>query len=302
MATAASTEPLGRSIRVAGRGVGAIAFLDFGPTTRPVDLVFLHANGFNALTYRQILAPLATRYRILAVDQRGHGDTSLEATASGRRSWLDLRDDLLAFLAALDLTEVVLAGHSMGGTTSLLAAAFAPARCRRLTLLDPVILPRGHGEVVEDSPMVQAAKRRRAVFPNRAAAIAAYKGRGAFRTWPDAMLADYVAAGFHDTSNGEVTLACTPAWEASGFASQDHDSLDAFRRSTCPIDVLRAESNSTFYVDDVASIADDRIHITNVPGSTHFLPMEFPDLVRSTLTRAMDSSTLSDACAQRVAN
>ena len=89
-----------------------MAFLDFGPDDRPADAVFLHANGFNALTYRHVLAPLATHFRILAIDQRGRGGTSLETVVEGRPDWLDLRDDLLAFLDALELTHVVLSGRS----------------------------------------------------------------------------------------------------------------------------------------------------------------------------------------------
>ena len=45
--------------------------IEMGPQDRPVDIVFSHANGFNALTYRSILGPLSDRLRILAIDPRG---------------------------------------------------------------------------------------------------------------------------------------------------------------------------------------------------------------------------------------
>ena len=38
-------------------GTGEISVLDFGDEKRPVDLVFAHANGFNALTYRPCWPP-----------------------------------------------------------------------------------------------------------------------------------------------------------------------------------------------------------------------------------------------------
>ena len=266
-----------------------MAFLDFGDQDRPVDLVFVHANGFNALTYRQILAPLARRYRILAIDQRGHGLTTLATDLAGRRDWLDLRDDLLAFLAHQGLGRIVLSGHSMGATASLLAAAAEPQCCRRLALFDPVILPPGQAGVSAESPMIQAAQRRRAVFPSRAAAVASYTGRGAFKTWPQAILDDYVEAGFRDLDDGEVTLACAPSWEASGFAAHGHDPWDALRQSRCPIDISRAEVGSTFHVNGAEAIDPDRIHVATVQGSTHFVPMEFPELVRARLTAAIDA-------------
>ncbi len=281
------------SLVLSGRGSGTLAYLDFGSSDRPVDLVFLHANGFNAGTYRSVLAPLAANYRILAIDQRGHGETGLETNLTGRRDWLDLRDDLLAFLAALDLSHIVLSGHSMGATASLLAAAEQPTRCRRLVLFDPVILPPGQGAVPQDSPLEQAAGRRRAVFPSRAEAIKSYTGRGAFRTWPDGILRDYVTAGFHDLPSGEVMLACAPAWEASGYAAHGHDPWAALRSTQCPIDILRAETASTFHVGEAGTMAGDRIHITTVPGSTHFLPMERPDVIRTTLEEAISGKSVS---------
>src|ERR1700677_1467315 len=106
-------------------GPGVIAYLDYGPEDRAPDLVFLHANGFNARAYRTILAPLALSLRILTPDQRGHGATTLP-TDYPRTSWLDLKDDLLAFLDAMGLSRVALSGHSMGGTASLLAAGERP--------------------------------------------------------------------------------------------------------------------------------------------------------------------------------
>ncbi len=285
------------SMMLPGRGSGALAFLDFGSPSRPVDLVFLHANGFNAGTYRSILTPLAANYRILAIDQRGHGETSLETDLKGRRDWFDLRDDLLAFLAALDLRHVVLSGHSMGATTSLLAAATEPTCCRRLVLFDPVILPPGQDAVLQDSRLEQAAGRRRAVFPNRAEAIKSYTGRGAFRTWPDGILHDYVAAGFHDLPSGEVMLACAPAWEASGYVAHGHDPWVALRLAQCPIDILRAETASTFHIGEASTLAGDRTQITTVPGSTHFLPMERSDLIRTVLAEAISGKSASDVTA-----
>jgi len=273
-------------------GPGEVAFLDYGPPERAPDLVFLHANGFNARAYRTILMPLAGRLRILAPDQRGHGATTL-ATDRPRTSWLDLKDDLLAFLDAMEIRRVALAGHSMGGTASLLAAAEAPARVRALALLDPVIRPPTPQafapEQVGATGMVQGAMRRRREFPSRAAVVDSYRGRGAFRTWTEAQLVDYVEAGFVDQPDGTVTLACTPEWEVSNYVHQDHDSWAAFEASRCPIHILRAERESPGRLDEGLERlqATGRIRIETVPDTTHFLPMERPDLVRAAILEAV---------------
>jgi pimeloyl-ACP methyl ester carboxylesterase len=289
-------QPRARRVRLSTpTGDGEMAFLDYGPPERAPDIVFLHAYGFNARAYLTILAPLADHLRILTPDQRGHGATTLP-TDYPRTSWLDLKDDLLTFLAAMDLGRVVLAGHSMGGTASLLASAEAPERVRALALFDPVILPppeerpAASGGLASASPMVQGAMRRRREFPSKQAAVDAYRGRGAFRTWSEAMLADYVEAGFRERGDGFVELTCAPDWEVSNYVNQQHDSWAAFEASRAPTWILRAEQDSPGRIDGHVDrlTASGRIRIDTVPGTTHFLPMERPELVREALIWAVD--------------
>lgn len=293
MDTAVEYEPRTRTVELPARG-GAMALIDFGPQDRPVDIVFSHANGFNARTYRSILGPLGARLRILAVDLRGHGATTLPTVIEGRDGWSEFREDLLALLRAATDGPVVLAGHSMGGTSSLLAAAAEPGRVKALVLFDPVLVhtPGRRSEeepAIANSPLAAGAERRRAVFPSREAALEAYRGRGAFRTWSEAQLADYVEAGFRQAGDGGVTLACTPAWEASNFRSHNYDPWSAFRATRCPVRVFRAAEGTTARLDDHLPEleATGRITVETVPGTTHFLPMERPELVRQVLGEAV---------------
>ncbi len=276
------SEPRARQVPLPGRG-GAMALLEFGPPDRPVDVVFSHANGFNGRTYASILRPLASSLRILALDLRGHGASTLDTTIEGREGWPQFRDDLLALLAAETDGPVILAGHSMGGTSSLLAAAAQPERVKALALFDPVVFigdPAGG-----DNMLAAGADRRRATFPSKVAAVTAYTGKGGFRTWNAEQLADYVEAGFRETPEGEVTLTCTPAWEASNFRTHNYDAFAAFRATRCPIRILKAETASTARIDDIEAelLATGRVSIETIPGTSHFLPMERPDLVRATL-------------------
>jgi pimeloyl-ACP methyl ester carboxylesterase len=178
----------------------------------------------------------------------------------------------------------------MGGTSSLLAAAAEPSRVKRLVLLDPVIFQSAAEPFeVHESPLVQGALRRRASFPSRQAALEGYIGRGAFKTWSREQIADYVEGGFRDTPDGEVTLACTPEWEASNFRTHNYDPYAAFRESRCPIDIRRAEIASTCRIEghEAELAATGRITVETVPGTTHFLPMERPDVVQDALRRAV---------------
>ncbi len=293
MTSTETAEPRRRTIDLPERG-GTMAALEFGPSDQPIAMVFSHANGFNALTYRALLAPLAARRRILAIDLRGHGHTRLPTITEGRRSWEDIRDDLLALCAKEDLGDSVLAGHSMGATTSLLAAAEAPGRVRSLVLAEPVIVPRadflaGTAGEPEDSVIVQGGLRRRAVFDSREAVLEAFTGRGPFKRWTSEMLADYVADGVTDRPDGTVELACAPAWEVSNYLNQNHDSWGALARVRCPVRILKAAQHSTFQLAPEldALIDSGRVGLETVEGASHFLPMEYPERVQAALRAAL---------------
>ncbi len=272
-----------------------MSVLELGRADGPVDLVFLHANGFNATTCRPLLAPLAEGRRIWAIDQRGHGLTRLPADPHGRRGWQDLRDDLLAVLDTLEGCPVV-AGHSMGGTVSLLAAAKRPERVHGLVLLDPVIwlplttlafnLP-GMSRIAERIPLVRNARKRRADFPDLGAAKKAYSGRGAFSGWPDDVLDAFLETGLTPSGDG-LTLACRPEWEASGYAAQAHNPWGAMVGYRGRIRILRAQTGSTCHVPDRPP-GLGHVRSRKIPGATHFLPMLSPEAVRHTLVAALDS-------------
>ena len=273
-----------------------LAALAFGPAERPVDLVFAHANGFNAMTYRQLLAPLgAAGWHVLAIDQRGHGLSQLAADPDpAPHSWLRYRDDLLALFEALGGPPRVLAGHSMGGTASVLAAAALHARgapVPALVLLDPVLVPvrpdeSGDVDLVpaEHSPMVRGALRRNDRFDSPEAALNSYRGRGAFKTWPEAMIADYLQDGLQPAEDGGWRLRCAPAWEAANFMRPYRSGLPAaLAAQTGPLHVLRADIESTCVWQQWPAQA----RVQTVAGSTHFLPMEFADTARAALQEAL---------------
>jgi len=274
-----------------------LARLEWGDPARPADLVFVHANGFNAQTYRALLEPLGAQWRILAPDLRGHGFTDLPTAPENRANWNDMRGDLAALLNALEGPPVVLAGHSMGGTLAMLAAAQAPHRVRAVMMLDPVILPRsaaaamripGGWKLARRHPWAVAALKRRRRFPSLEAAFQSYQGRGSFGAWPEAVLRDYVAGGFRRTADGGVELACAPEWESSNYSAQGNDAWGALKRLDRPVHILKAGQGSTCAVtlEDAARLPS--LTVETLDGGTHFFPMVQADLARAALRRALE--------------
>jgi pimeloyl-ACP methyl ester carboxylesterase len=136
--------------------------------------------------------------------------------------------------------------------------------------------------------LAERAARRREIFPSIEAAYAAYRGRGAFATWPDEVLRDYLAGGLRSTGNGtEVQLACPPAWEAETFMSTPPGMSLLARKVRCPLTVIVGENESTALESEVAQMMRGHGHarLVKVPGTSHFLPMERPEIVREEIER-----------------
>ena len=100
------------------------------PSLPPI--VALHALGNSAESWDQVAAVLGEKYRVLALDQRGHGGSARTSTYTFEL----MCDDLLYFANAMNLERFTLIGHSMGGTVSYLFSETFPSRIERLIVED----------------------------------------------------------------------------------------------------------------------------------------------------------------------
>lgn len=286
--------PAGDTLSIAG-GTVAIERYD-GPTGAP-ELHFAHANGFNARTYRSLLRPLARDWTITAGDLRGHGATTLRAEPDEMETWDIYGDDLIAVLEALGPRPRLLVGHSMGAVASLMAAARRPDLASGLLMLEPVTgdwprrawmaLLRRLGLVDRALALVKMTVRRRATFPDKAAALKSYRGRGAFRTWPEEMVADYVEAGLTADGVGGWRLSCAPTWEAANYRLGARSLVAEVRTLRCPVTVMAGTENSTVSSTRLALWQRLRpeLRVITLDGASHFLPMEHPGPVRAEIAR-----------------
>tara|TARA_B100001939_G_scaffold339027_1_gene345301 strand:+ start:1149 stop:2033 length:885 start_codon:yes stop_codon:yes gene_type:complete len=259
-------------------------------------LHWAHATGFHGRLYRPLLDELAGDCNVLAWDMRGHGASAEAADIATFRGWETYYQDLTAWLERLD-EPIWLAGHSIGATTSIMAAARRPDKVLGLILAEPVIMDRWQGwqlwlaKLLRQShrfSLAAGAARRRRVFDSHAAALANFRGRGGFKTWPEAWLEAYVQHGLVQRGD-HVRLACAPEWESTTFAHTEHNPWPGIRRLQCPVIALAAERASTF-----SPRARQRLRallpcaeVNTIAGTTHFLPVERPDTVRDAVRQAM---------------
>jgi len=117
-------------------------FLEWGRAEAP-PIVLLHGGHQSAHSWDLVSLHLAERYRVLALDQRGHGDSEWvrDVTYSNHEMSLDAE----AFIAAMGLRRPVLIGHSMGGRNSMLLMRRNQALLRAAVIVDvgPELSERG---------------------------------------------------------------------------------------------------------------------------------------------------------------
>jgi pimeloyl-ACP methyl ester carboxylesterase len=106
-------------------------YRESGEATAP-PLVALHALGESAESWDEAAECLGAKYRVLALDQRGHGGSA----RPGTYSYELMCDDLLQFVNRMGLEKFTLMGHSMGGVVSYLFAEAWPSRVERLVVED----------------------------------------------------------------------------------------------------------------------------------------------------------------------
>ena len=119
-------------------------YREAGELQRP-PVVLLHHLGGDSEGWDAVASALCDRFRVLALDQRGHGH-SVRAVPY---SFEEMRDDVGALVDRLGLPRFSLIGHSMGGTVAFLVAQRWPERVEALIVEDT---PPPRGSNLPDPP------------------------------------------------------------------------------------------------------------------------------------------------------
>lgn len=124
--------------RVVETAVGRISYIEAGDGPA---LLLLHGLGGNARSWRRQVEHFSDRYRVIAWDAPGYGESDPAASASEGQGTGDAEGAAgvhaavaLALLDALGVDRVDVVGHSMGGIVATMLAANVPDRVRRLVL------------------------------------------------------------------------------------------------------------------------------------------------------------------------
>ncbi len=198
--------------------------LDWGGNGKP--LLLLPPNGFCAGLFNPLAQQLRNNFRIISVDLRSQGQSDTPDDLTAGITFLEMAADVLSVLDSLGIEHCDALGESLGGGVAVIVDKLRPEIFRRLILSEAVafdlesILKRS-GSVPGSGDggnfMATAARKRRAIWPDRQTVLSSYASRPPLNELDPESLAGYVRWGFVDRPDGQVELACPPEAEARLF-------------------------------------------------------------------------------------
>jgi pimeloyl-ACP methyl ester carboxylesterase len=258
-------------------------------------IVFAHANGFPAGTYRRLFECWRSAgWDVRALDKVGH-----DARFPVSVNWPHLRDELIHFVEHEFAAPAILVGHSLGGYLCLMAAARRPDLARGVVMLDSPILGGWKARAVQVAQATgvgerlspgHVSKRRREHWDSAEAARAHFAAKTAFARWAPGVLDDYIAHGT-EAHGSERRLAFRRDIETAIYNTLPHHLTRMLRRRPlhCPLAFVRGSASEEVRrvgLATTARLAQGRISVIE---GTHLFPMERPDETADEVLRVIEA-------------
>ena len=143
---ATSVQPKDKTVSVNGIN---LHYLDWGNEDKP-KVLLLHGLRGHCHSWDDVSAEFCKDYHILALDQRGRGDS--DWAPGGDYSSQSFVADLEGFCEAVGFDKFTLIGHSMGGRNSMAFAGNNADKLENLVIVDigPDLDPRGSGRITQE--------------------------------------------------------------------------------------------------------------------------------------------------------
>ncbi len=239
-----------------------LSYLDFGGPGRP--LLALHGHYNEASAFTPLAAALTPWWRVIALDQRGHGESDRAPSYERGYERDEYVADVAAFHRHLRVGPVAVLGHSLGGVN---AYQFAARHADKVSAL-----------IVEDIGAVvdcdwSFTTRLPGVAPSREALVAAL-----------GTAAPYLECSFRQTAQGwgfSFDIADTVASQKA--LNGDH--WDDWISVSCPtllVHGTRSDELTADHAKDMAARCADRVRLAELPAGHvvhHDVPAQFADAV-----------------------
>ncbi|HYL57552.1 MAG TPA: alpha/beta hydrolase [Candidatus Acidoferrales bacterium] len=239
----------------------------------PRTIVLLHGNSANAWWWEPVARRFAPEFRLLAIDQRGHGDS--EWVRPPAYSVGSYADDLARFLThAAPSEKPVVVGHSMGGLNVLAFARRHQDRVRAVAAIDVAVTSsRGRDRYLRRLKALPVV-----TYPDLETA------KARFRLMPDEggiakdVLDEIAEKSLARTEDGRWTLK----FDRESFLGGDGLAvMETIEHIAIPTLLVRA-ANSRIMTADAAQRAREsnpRARLVTIPDAHHHVILEKPDAV-----------------------
>ncbi|MFD9483002.1 alpha/beta fold hydrolase [Streptomyces sp. NPDC059991] len=246
------------------------------------SVLLLHGLAGHAGEWDAVAQQLSRRYRVVAVDQRGHGSSERLPSDLSRAAYVA---DVVAVLDQLDLHHPVLVGQSMGGNTAMLTAAAHPERVRALVLVEAA--PGGPHPTVgaEIGGWLDSWP---TPFPSREAAVRFLGGGPVGEGW---------AAGLEERGGGWWPRFDRDVMVNSLSENAHRSFRDEWAAVMCPTLAVLGQSGIIPSQDahDMLRQRPDTL-AASIPGTGHDLHLQQPEVLHHLLSEFLDG------CAEPVAS
>lgn len=246
-----------------------LTYRECGDPDRPGVLI-LHGLMGNAWEWDPVAEALGERFHVVALNQRGHGDSDWAASYAPAA----MAEDIAVVIETLQLERPAVVAHSMGGINAILFAAAHADRLSRLVIGDvgPGSLAGPAALAVREGLLASAA----ATYDGEDAALAEWLASTARPNEP--LLRHYVRHNLRRTGGGRW------AWRydaqgltgyIDGLPSTD-ELWEAVRAITCPTLILRAAESPILDAASAAQLADTLAdgRWVEIPESGHDMHIE----------------------------
>jgi pimeloyl-ACP methyl ester carboxylesterase len=228
-----------------------------GPQDGPA-VIMLHGYSDSSFSFSRVLPLMPPHLRVIAVDQRGHGDSS--RPANGYTMW-HLAGDVLGLMDALSIGSATVVGHSMGSFVARAVSERAKERVWRLVLIGTALYSR-NAATGALAGMVEG--------------LTDPVDESFIREFQRSTIARPVPPEFFERVVSESKKVPARIWQAA------LDGLLSYRPQwpiACPTTLLGGELDSVFSAEEQASLflATEHSTLHLEPGVGHTLHWEMPE-------------------------
>jgi len=251
-------------------GSPRLHYLEWNPHASRT-IVLIHGNSANAWWWEPLARAIAPEYRLLALDQRGHGDSEWARPVA--YSPTDYASDIARLVQhlALDGEKPVVVGHSMGGLNVLAFARRHPESVRGAIAIDVAVtssrgrdryLRRLKGLPVVTYPDLATAKARFRLMPNEGGI-------------PDEVVHEIAERSLARTDEGRWTLK----FDRESFLGADGLAvLETIKELRIPTMLVRAEHSRIMTAEaaEHAHASNPRTRLVTIADAHHHVILEKP--------------------------